>query len=275
MTSAHPLLPDMLTSWRQTTELFFPRVCASCQTYGPSMLASAALCPLCDRLVRLATLNLQAITLPGTQLPVVSAGRYEHELGRCVLAYKDAGRTDLSPYLASALARAVTCLLELSESELEPDETIYLVPLPSSRASVRRRGYAPAPLLARAVLPLLRYPAPVKVADALAQVPAWKRGMCGAKGTQAQKTLGLEERHRQMQGKLTLGKSALHQLGRYYRLEGARCLLLDDVFTTGASLQEGYRVLTSQGATVLGGATIAYVPKRQPYSTGRGGPPKY
>ncbi|WP_185174428.1 ComF family protein [Rothia nasimurium] len=270
MTSTHlnrVSLPDILTSWKQATELIFPRVCASCQTFGPSMLGAGALCPLCDQLVRLATLNLQTTTLPGNRLPVVSAGRYEHELGRCVLAYKDAGRTDLSPYLASALARALTCLLELSEGELEPAEPIYLVPLPSSRVSVRRRGYAPAPLLARAVLPLLCSPVPVKVADVLAQVPAWARVSPGQHRSKAQKTLGVEERYRQMQGKLRVGKPALHQLGRYYSLEGATCLLVDDVFTTGASLREGHRVLSHRGARVLGGATIAYVPKRQRYNT--------
>lgn len=268
MIFSRPNLPDLLTSWRQTVELFLPRVCASCQAFGPSMVAAGALCPLCDRLVRLATLNLHSVILPGSELPVVSAGRYEHELGRCVLAYKDAGRTDLGPYLASALARAITALLQTQGEALELEETIYLVPLPSSQASVRRRGYAPAPLLAQATLPLLRFPGQLRVLDALTQAPVWARAVEGVQGSRAQKTLGMDERHRHMHGKLTLGKPALHSLGRHYCLEGAACLMIDDVLTTGASLQEGYRVLTGQGARVLGGATIAYVPKRQPHSTG-------
>ncbi|MDY6051929.1 MAG: hypothetical protein SPI83_05910 [Rothia sp. (in: high G+C Gram-positive bacteria)] len=263
-----PPLPDMRTSWRQATELFFPRVCASCQVFGPTMLASYALCPVCDRLVRLATLNVHSAVLPGTQLPVVSSGRYEHELGRCVLAYKDAGRTDLSPYLAAAVARAVRSLVDSCQGALGQGGPLYLVPLPSSRASVRRRGYAPAPLLCRSAVPLLGSLMDVRVVDALAQVPAWVRLVRGREGARAQKTLGVEERHRQMRGKLTLGRPALHWVGRHYSLEGVTCVLVDDVLTTGASLREGYRVLSERGAMVLGGATIAYVPKRQPYIIG-------
>lgn len=225
------------------------------------MEGAGALCRLCDRLVRLATLAVEPTTVPFARLPIYTSGRYEHELARCVLAFKDGGRTDLTPYLVSALGRSLSALLgALSDQEQPREPPLFLVPLPSSRAANQRRGYAPAPLLARALVKALRGSIDVQVLPALEQIPPWRRKLSGDyRG--AQKTLGRYDRQRAMQGKLRLSRPPLHVLGRYYTLQGIRCILLDDVVTTGASLAEAQRVLGAAGATVRGAVAVARVPR--------------
>lgn len=244
----------------QTAELFFPRVCASCWSYGESMEGARALCSLCDRLVRLATLAVEPTSVAYTRLPVYTAGRYEYELARCILAFKEGGRTDLEPYLVSALTRTFIALLDELVTGNEPvGGPLYLVPLPSSKAATRRRGYAPAPLLATALSHALREQWYLRVLPALEPVPPWQRKLAGH-DVGAQKTLGRYERQRAMHGKLRLGKPLLHTVGRHYSVRGVPCVLVDDVVTTGASLAEAQRVLVEAGAQVKGAIAVARVP---------------
>lgn len=244
----------------ESTELFFPRVCASCWSYGESMGGTKVLCPLCDRLVRLATLAVEPTSVAYTDLPIYTAGRYEYELARCILAFKEGGRTDLTPYLVSALTRALATLVEELDVGVQPmGEPLYLVPLPSSKAATRRRGYAPAPLLAVALSRALREQNYLRVLPALEPTPAWQRKIRGD-DIGAQKTLGRYERWQAMHGKLCLGKPLLHAMGRYYSLRGISCVLVDDVVTTGASFAEAQRVLAAADAKVKGAIAVARVP---------------
>lgn len=256
---------EFLRYLRQTGELFFPRICASCWAYGRSMEGGGALCRLCDRLVRLATLSVEPAALSFSSVPIYTAGRYEYELARCILAFKDGGRTDLTPYLVSALGRSLRALLEGTELEADGGPC-YLVPLPSDRAATRRRGYAPAPLLASALVAELRSPLDLQVVPLLEPVPAWRRRIAG-QSVKAQKTLGKYDRQRAMRGKLRLGRPLFHSLGRSYSIRGSRCILVDDVVTTGASVAEAQRILREQGAQVEGAIAVARVPSLGSTST--------
>lgn len=254
-----PADKGLLGHLSQTAELFFPRVCASCWAFGRTMQGSGALCPLCDRLLRLATLAVEPTAVAYARLPIYTAGRYEYELARCILAFKDGGRTDLAPYLVSALNRSLLALLAGTGSR-SSGRPLHLVPLPSSRAATRRRGYAPAPLLASALVRAVRGQVDVRVLPVLEPVPTWCRPGVGHR-TGAQKTLSKYDRQRAMNGKLRLGQPLFHSLGRSYKLAGARCILVDDVVTTGASLAEAQRLLRQAGVLVEGAIAVARVPR--------------
>lgn len=250
----------VLSSLSQTIELVFPRVCASCGAYGEPMTGSSALCSLCRRLLGLATVRPTLVGVERQDFPVFAAARYEHEVARCLLAFKNSGRTDLIKYVAPALVRSLQ--LALDQLDLS-NADIAVVPLPSTRAATRRRGYAPAPELTRySVHQLQGMGYPVYYLDALTPVSWLSRPTPWGRG-RSQKALGRHDRFARMKGQLTVGSPRFGFLGRTYDLARLPCVLTDDVVTTGASMAEAKRALTEAGATVLSGATVAYVPKRK------------
>lgn len=166
---------------------------------------------------------------PGGLL-VVSALAYEGVARRVILALKEQGRTDAAGALATTLATAI-----LAAAEVGVAGEVELVVPPSSRAGRRRRGFDPVrALLARAGLPR---PSPV---------------LRRARSTAAQKTLDREHRTANTIGALSARGS----------LAGRRFLVVDDVLTTGATLDETVRAISAAGGSVLVGAVVAFTPLR-------------
>lgn len=200
-----------------------------------------------------------------------AASRYEGIMPRALLAFKNAGRTDLLPLLGEGLARSVYELLRARREELqtepgssEPVE-VLLVPAPSSAQSVRRRGYAPANLLVQEAVRQLnrRLPASVRVraVDVIGYAPRTRRGsgasiisdaISGAQNEQ--KGLGAVGRAERMHGALRVMEPAL--------CAGRVSIICDDVVTTGATASEMVRVLQESGSRVLGVCAVAAVPKK-------------
>lgn len=191
-------------------------------------------CPGCDeigtRLCESCRLLLSPAprerSLPG-DLVVHTALRYEGVPSRVVRALKEHGRTDL----ARALAPAVRAALAAAD----PDRAI-IVPVPTSRRSMRARGYRVPDLLARrsgaAVAPLLRLAA--RVGD--------------------QRGLDRDERARNV----VLAMRARRAAGR----GDGPLVLFDDVVTTGATMREAARALREAGFEVRGCAAVAATPLR-------------
>lgn len=183
-----------------------------------------ALCPACR-----SVLVPSAITTTlGDGLEVASALRYEHVARRVILALKEQGRTDVAKPLAGALAAAITAA---THGEVE------IVTVPPSRSAYRRRGYDPVQLLLRRV-----------------GVPRIERVLERVRRTDRQKTLGREAREQNLVGSLR----ARHPLA------GRRFLIVDDVLTTGATLEEAARAVRAGGGIVVSAATLAFTPKRAP-----------
>lgn len=267
---------DALAGWAtrggrsldELAELFAPRFCAVCRSYGEPMRGRRALCPRCSRLLNIATLNLAMTELTYAPCPVASSGEYEYELAHCLLSFKNAARTDLVSHLGSALARSLTFLCqEVGLAQVAGKAaSVYLIPIPSSRQSVGRRGFAPAFELTRAASKLLpsTYPeVSFTVLEALRPLYTGEgaKVLAGsAKG--AQKQLGQQARYWRMQGSLRVRQPMLSWAGRYLDLSGRICIICDDVATTGASIAEAYRVLSEAGACVVGAAAVARVQRR-------------
>lgn len=157
-------------------------------------------------------------------VPVVTALRYEHVVRRVILAFKEQGRTDAAARLAPALAAALQAV-GVAGAELAP--------VPTSRAAFRRRGYDPVRLVLR------------RAGGSPAGV------LRPARRTSAQKTLGVAERAANLRGALVARGP----------LEGRRFVLVDDILTTGATLDEAARAVSAAGGTVVGAATIAFTPR--------------
>lgn len=219
----------------QALELFLPVSCAVCGAPG------TALCPACRRMLRRTTARPAAVAPPGplreTGVHVHVAGEYEHELASALLAFKNGGRTDLTPVLAAVLS---SVLARAARDVGHRGVPLHWVPVPTSARARRRRWFDPvATLLDAAALPsgsLVRH--------ALRHRP--HRG--GARRTGAQKGRGRAERVRALRGSM-----------QARGVTGLTCLVVDDVLTTGATAAEAVRCLRAAGAVVPAVVTLAGV----------------
>lgn len=161
--------------------------------------------------------------------PVISALEYSGVPRAVVLEFKERNRTDVARVLAVPLTAAVAAARTL------PGGTdAELTAVPTSSAAFRRRGYDPVRLTMRR-----------------ARLPS-SRVLRRTRGRLAQKTLGSIERRRNTAGSMRARGS----------LTGRAFLLIDDVVTTGATLEECARALRDAGGTVVGAATVASTPLR-------------
>ncbi len=120
---------------------------------------------------------------------------------------------------------------------VEPDAATVLVPVPLSTARLRSRGYNQSAALAESLGRLLGVPV---AHDVL------RRG----RDTATQTALTPEERRANLVGAFeATGPAPL------------RPMLVDDVFTTGATLAESAAALTGAGAESVGAITFARAPR--------------
>ncbi len=205
-----PLPPPVRDALGGALSLLFPTWCAGCDE--PDV-------PLCEHCLAALQPSPTTRTLDGG-LPVVSALPFDGVVARVIRACKEDGRTSLARPLGRALAEVLPAGADI-------------VPVPSSRAALRRRGYAVTELL-------------VRRAGAAPQ-----RLLVPARAAADQRGLGRRERAANVAGTL-----------RARRADGARVIIVDDVLTTGATLAEAARVLREAGADVVGAATVAATPRR-------------
>lgn len=172
--------------------------------------------------------------------PVYAWGVYADPLRAAVSAWKDAGRRDLVPVLLPLLVQALDGALAGSGWR---GGVAVVVPAPSSRRAVRQRGDTPLTGLcetAVAALPAAGHPV-LRVAPALRHV----------RRVEDQSGLGTSERRGNLSGALDVDP-----LWRNV-IRGRRCVLVDDVVTTGATLAEAARALRDAGAQAVVGASMA------------------
>jgi len=203
--------------------LLLPVSCAGCDE------PDVGLCERCVLALAPAP-RRQLVDAPGGGIPVWSGLVFEGVAARVLRAIKQDGRTSLARSLAPALAAA----LEHAERGRPGAEAVILVPMPTSRAAYRRRGFRVPELLVRRTgrraTRLLRH----------------------RRRTGDQRGLDRAARRRNVEGSLIARGN----------LSGRRVVVVDDVVTTGASLAEAARALREAGADVVGAATAAATPRR-------------
>jgi ComF family protein len=126
----------------------------------------------------------------------------------------------------------------MGSGELEPGAAV--VPVPLSRKRRRERGYNQAELVARPVARIARLPL---LTGALVK-PAERPPQSG---------LSAAARRRNAR--------AAYQARLPARFEGAHLLLVDDVFTTGATVEAASAALLGAGAASVDVLTLSRVPR--------------
>jgi ComF family protein len=162
-------------------------------------------------------------------------GSYESGLRELIHLLKYGGVRPAANVLGRMLADAIAVL----EPDLQAD-TVVVVPVPLHRTKLRQRGFNQAELIARAA---------VKVS------PAWDRlRLCAGvlerkRETTSQIGLTTYQRRENLRGAFGVAQPEL--------VKGREVLVVDDVYTTGATVSECARVLRRAGATKVWVATVA------------------
>jgi predicted amidophosphoribosyltransferase len=186
-------------------------------------------------------------------LPVVAAGTYRAELAQCLLSFKYHGQARLADELARSLARAL-------RAAAGPAQGLILVPVPTSAAAFRKRGFSPVHLLLRRLIRSHGFEE-FTLADALRKTRWRKRPARAVRdgvryppgtGTGGQKGLGRGARARRVRGSMRVRAGPWPA-----SVQGRTCIIVDDVLTTGATLAEASRALRAAGAVVGGAVVVA------------------
>ena len=232
-------------------DLVLPARCAACHGAG------GPLCRACADAVRRSSYGVASDAVgprpPPPGMPCCWAGaRFEGALRHAVTAYKDEGRRDLRPVLAAALATALAAAVAgdpVLRCRLRLREEVLVVPVPTSRASLRRRG--DDPVLGLAVWAAAAVGGGRPATGGLAVVPA----LVHVRRVADQAHLDRAARAANLRGAMAVGAP--------WRgvVRGATCVLVDDVVTTGATLIEGARALRDVGAAHVVAATCSTTPR--------------
>ena len=227
---------------RECVNLLFPRGCSGCDA------PDEVLCERCSNRLRLCVpFTLQH----STSHTGFACAFYTGTVRQMVFNWKDHGDEECDVPISQALCRLTDHVFahnaELLRS-MNRAETIVLVPAPSSSKSVRRRGRSQVKPLGRALcrhwsslgwqvhcLPLLR--------------------VCSsAKSVQ---TSGARQRARRASQSIILNTRVSSAM------QSATVILLDDIVTTGATINQCAKVLDEHGFTVLCAFAVACTPTRE------------
>ncbi len=238
-------LSILMTGWLQRA--LFPPVCVGCSSL---VTEPGTLCPSCWGRLRFlerpwcpvmgtpfsldlgdAILSAEAIASPPPFARARSAVVYEGVARGLVQALKFRDRTDLAPWMARWMLRA--------GAELTP-ECDLVVPVPLHRARFLSRRFNQSAELARAVAR----------GAGLSYAP---EALIRKRRTRQQVGLGAREREANVRGAFHVPDAALPHV------KSRRILLVDDVYTTGATVAAAARILKRAGAGQVDVLTFARV----------------
>ncbi len=234
-------------AWRALADFLLPPQCAGC---GEVIEAPGALCascwsridfiaePFCDRLgipfpfeAGEGALSAQAVAAPPAYARARAVARYDDMARRLVhnLKYKD--RLECAPLMGEWMLRAGAGLVAGSD---------YIAPVPLYRARLWRRRFNQAALLAGRI-------------SALGEVRLSEDMLGRIRSTRSQVGLNMAERQRNVAGAFAVAPKWRGAV------KGANVLLVDDVITTGATIEACTKALLRAGAAEVNVLAFARV----------------
>jgi ComF family protein len=226
--------------WDALLDVIFPPRCVGCGRGGAVFCAACtekvavqgrgeARCSRCDRVlggVKDHRCERETPALDGLRV----VGDYTPPLRTAIMALKYAGKRRAAASFGSLLAR--TWRMRPGS----PIDLIVTVPMPPDR--LRRRGYNPAALLAATCARELR-------------IPFLPDGIQRTRPAQEQHLLNAQQRRANVANLFVANGAGAE------RIAGSAILIIDDITTTGATLDAIAQAVRAAGAATVWGLTLA------------------
>jgi ComF family protein len=209
-------------------DVFLESNCPLCQRS-----TATAICPTCQRQLQHCQLS-QSLQ---QDVPIVAWGEYGGALKRAIATLKYDNHPELARPLGQWLAQSW-----LSAS-VPIKTSVTVVPIPMHPDKIALRGFNQAELIAESFCKATG-------------LPLKRHGLARTQATEAQFALSPQAREQNLAGVFALGKDFLQQ-----RPAGP-VLLLDDIYTTGATVRSAAQTLRRSQVSVWGVGTVAIARQR-------------
>jgi len=140
-------------------------------------------------------------------------------IGEAIRLLKDNGKTIMADKLAEIMVKGINEFLDSKDYD-------FIIPVPIHKKKVRKRGYNQMELIGRKV-------------SSKTGIPLETKSFVKIKNTPPQRGLTGKERIQNIKGSFSVINTS--------NIEGKRILLIDDVMTTGSTVNECARVLLEEG----------------------------
>ncbi len=209
------------------TDLFLARNCSGCTAPG------TLLCHECESALKPAPVVHEFLIHSGLHwLPAAYSGAYRGALRRVLYTYKDHHIPELALHLSPLLAAAISEVRE----HVGTGPLLRVVPVPSRKAAIRRRGFDPVHHLLRSM-------------DTHQRGGVLMPCLQDVRGKGASKRLDRTSRLRSSAAAFAVTRDIV---------PGTEVIVVDDIITTGSTISEAARTLEQAGCRVRGVAAIAH-----------------
>jgi ComF family protein len=214
-----------MTIWKPLLDFFLKPNCPLCDRPTPQIL-----CIYCDRQLRSEQLSdpLQTTTTPF----ILAGGNYSGTLKRAIAQCKYHNHPQLGYHLGELLGQ-----IWLANPPYK--SPIIAIPIPLHRDKQRQRGFNQAELIAKG------FCAHTGI--------RLNRSLLRVKSTAAQFQLNLVDRQQNL--------SEAFQLQPGHKLQGRSIILIDDIYTTGATITAANQTLQAAGINLVGIAVTSIARK--------------
>jgi ComF family protein len=206
-------------------DIIFPPLCHVCRNFI-STAGEIHICPECRELMPPIVAPLCIVC----GIPFAGAGT-DHVCGRCSSShpFKYRNKTHLRRPLALLTMESLSEFIQSRRPDL-------IMPVPLHRKKLSSRGFNQALLLGEILSQRLK-------------IPLDRRNLRRIRWTEPQVNLAAADRRLNVKGAFAIHESAM--------VKGRRVLLVDDVLTTGSTVEECGRVLKASGAADVTVITVA------------------
>ncbi|MDP3986588.1 MAG: ComF family protein [Candidatus Veblenbacteria bacterium] len=245
LTLTQPSYALLAAAWQWLLDALFPRRCVGCRRWGSwccaACLASLSFprqlhCPGCQNVSPLGEWCQDCVAGQALRGLWCTQNYANPLLRNMIRALKYEGLTELAVPLGRLLSATLTTYGLPPAWHEVPRERWYLTPVPLAPRRERQRNFNQTELLAQAVSTTTN----LALASVLQRVHS----------TKPQSELAQDEqRHSNVRGAFALQSDA--------QVAGNAYILVDDVYTSGATMEECARVLRAAGAREVWGLTVA------------------